>query len=135
MPNLGCLIGTVYQQQLSVLAFALAEEGLDINPSEYLVLRSLYSRDGMQQCDMATLLGKDKAGVSRCVANMEHKGLVKSEFVSHKCRRVWLSDKGKEIEPLLMKIAQARHKALADLIDQEDMKTFVNVLRKILNQK
>ena len=134
MPNVGCLIGSVYQQQLSCLSSALADKGLDIIPSEYLVLRSLYCHDGMQQCDLASLLGKDKAGVSRCVAAMERKELVRIETVSHKCRRVWLADKGKEIEPLLMKIACERHKALADLLGDNDMETFIRVLKLILKQ-
>ncbi|MDE7418975.1 MAG: MarR family winged helix-turn-helix transcriptional regulator [Muribaculaceae bacterium] len=135
MPNLGCLIGAVYQQQLSGLASALAERGLDIIPSEYLVLRSLYGCDGMQQCDVAALLGKDKAGVSRCVSAMERKGLVGVQTVSHKCRRVWLTEKGRELEYVLLKVAEERHKALNDLVSAEDMKTFVKVLKQILQSK
>ena len=135
MPNVGCLIGSVYQQQLSGLSTALADAGLDIIPSEYLVLRSLYNHDGMQQCDVAALLGKDKAGVSRCVGAMERKGLVRTEIVSHKCRRVWLTDRGGELEPVLLKIAGERHKALKQLVGDKDMETFVKVLKLILTQK
>ncbi len=135
MPNIGCLLGSAYQQQLSRLATALTDEGLDILPSEYLVLRGLYTKDGMQQCDVASLLGKDKAGVSRCIRTMERKGLVSVKTISHKCRRIWLTDKSREIEPLIMKIAGARHDALLNLASSEDIETFVRVLKLILNQK
>ncbi|MDE6276971.1 MAG: MarR family transcriptional regulator [Muribaculaceae bacterium] len=133
MPNVGCLLGSVYQQELSGLASSLARKGLDIIPSEYLVLRSLYSHDGIQQCDVAALLGKDKAGVSRCVSSMERKGLVSIETVSHKCRRVWLSVKGRELESLIMQVAEERHKALMKRVDEKDMETFVKVLKLLLN--
>lgn len=135
MPNIGCLLGSAYQQQLRRLATALSDEGLDILPSEYLVLRSLYTNDGMQQRDVASLLGKDKAGVSRCIGTMERKGLVSVEVISHKCRRIRLSDKGREIEPLIMKIAGARHGALLNLASPEDIEAFVRVLKLMLNQK
>ena len=134
MPNVGCMLGSAYQQQLSLLSTALTDAGLDIVPSEYLVLRGLYSSDGMQQCEVATLLGKDKAGVSRCVGTMEKKGLVSTEVVSHKCRRIWLSDKGKSIEPLIMKVAEQRHEAVMKLASPEDMEIFVKVLKLRLNQ-
>ena len=134
MPNVGCLMGSAYQHQLARLASALADEELDIVPSEYLVLRGLYTHDGMQQCDVASLLGKDKAGVSRCVGAMARKGLVRVETVSHKCRRIWLSEKGREIEPAIMEIAEARHNALMDVVSTEDMEVFVRVLKLILKQ-
>ena len=135
MPNVGCLLGAAYQQQLSRLSSALVDAGLDIVPAEYLVLRGLYARDGMQQCDVAALLGKDKASVSRCVGAMERKGLINIETVSHKCRLIWLSDKGREIEPSIMKVARDRHKALADIVSRKDMEALVRVLKLILTQR
>lgn len=134
MPNVGCLLGSAYQVQLALLSTALYESGLDITPAEYLVLRGLYSSDGMQQCDIAALLGKDKAAVSRCVATMQRKGLVNIENVSHKCRKAWLTDKGKAIEPKIMVIAKKRQDALYSLVDNEDMEAFVRVLKLIVNQ-
>ncbi len=135
MPNIGCLIGAAYQQQLSGLSAALAAKGLDITPMEYLVLRCLYTHDGMQQCDISTLIGKDKAGVSRCISAMERKGLVRVEAVSHKCRRIWLADHGTAIEPMIMQVAADRHQTLTDIINPDDMETFVSVLKLILTQK
>ena len=133
-PALGCLIGKAYQTMLSQLNSALKEAGLDITTSEYLVLRALYSSEGIQQCEIAQMVGKDKAAVCRCVSGLEKKGLVRTECVSHKCLRVFLTDKGREIEPKVMEVACIRHKALLDLTTPENLAIFTEILKKVINQ-
>ncbi|MDE5880423.1 MAG: MarR family transcriptional regulator [Muribaculaceae bacterium] len=133
-PALGCLIGKAYQTMLSQLNSALKEAGLDITTSEYLALRALYSSEGIQQCEIAQMVGKDKAAVCRCVAGLEKKGLVRTECVSHKCLRVFLTDKGREIEPKVMEVARIRHKALLDLTTPENLAIFTEILKKVINQ-
>ncbi|MDE7475285.1 MAG: MarR family winged helix-turn-helix transcriptional regulator [Duncaniella sp.] len=134
MPNLGCQLGKAYQRLLSQLASALAKARLDVTTSEYLVLRALYTSDGLQPCEIAALLSKDKAAVSRSVTAMAKKGLVVTEPVSHKCLRVFLSEKGRGIEPEIMKVSEARHQALVGLVNPEELKSFVKVLNLITNQ-
>ena len=134
MPNLGCLIGTVYQLELAKLADELAKAGLDLTTTEYLVLRALYTRDGMQQCEIADLISKDKAAVCRCVSAMVRKGLVTTKSVSHKCLRVYLSPTGREIEPTVMSVADKRHNAFAAIASSEEIETFVSVLNKMIHQ-
>lgn len=135
MPNVGCLLGTAYQIQLALLNSSLRNARLNISPAEYLILRGLYSEDGLQQCDLSDLLGKDKASVSRCVAAMERKGLVRTECISHKCRRVWLTEMSKVIKPEIMEIARQRHDALLNIANKEDMDAFVRVLKQMVNLK
>lgn len=135
MPNVGCMIGAAYQILLSKLSEALTDAGLGVTASEYLVLRVLYCEEGLQQCEIADTIGKDKAGVCRCVAAMEKKGLVRTESVSHKCLRVYLSDKGRAIEATVMGVANERHRALESLVDDSDMEAFVKVLRTIIQQQ
>lgn len=134
MPNVGCMIGTAYQILLSKLSIALSDAGLDITTAEYMVLRVLYDEEGLQQCEIADVIGRDKAGVSRCVAAMEKKGLVRTESVSHKCLRVYLSEKGRSIEAAVKSVASERHHALEKLVDDRDMEIFVKVLRTIIQQ-
>lgn len=132
-PNLGCMLGTAYQTLLSELTDSLDRKGLDITTSEYLVMRALYSNDGLQQCEIAALLGKDKGAISRCVKNLENKNLVTTEVVSHKCLRVYVSEKGRLIQPSVMAVADERHKALTSMLTHHEMETFVSVLKRIIN--
>lgn len=131
-PALGCKVGRAYQIMLSQLASALKEAGLDLTTSEYLVLRAVYSNEGLRQCEIAELIGKDKAAVCRCVSGLESKGLLATESVSHKCLKVYLTGKSRELEPKIMKVAEIRHSALADLTTPEELEIFSQILDKII---
>ncbi len=133
-PALGCLLGTAYQNLLSQLNAELKGNGLDITTSEYLVLRALYYSEGIQQCDIARMTGKDKAAICRCVAALEKKGLVRTESVSHKCLKVFPTEKGREIEPKVMEVARRRHEALASMVSPADLAIFAAVLQKIADE-
>lgn len=133
IPNVGCLIGKAYQKLTSQLEAALKAAGLDITASEYLVLRVLYNRDGLQQCEIVDTLGKDKASVCRTVASLSRKGLVDTESISHKCLRVWLSLLGRDLQPAILAVACERHQALISMVREGDMEVFVRVLNQILD--
>lgn len=135
MPYVGCLIGAAFQRLTAQLEAALKAAGLKISPAEYMILRALYSHDGLQQCEIGVMVGKDKAAISRSVTALAGKGLVKSEQVSHKCCRVWLTAGGRDIEQRIMAVADARHKALTDMVSGNDLEAFLRVLRAIMNDK
>lgn len=134
MPNVGCLIGTVYQRELAKLAGDLADAGLDLTTTEYLVLRALYNSDGLQQCEIADLISKDKAAVCRCISAMVRKGLVTTESLSHKCLKVYLSPTGRELKPTVMSVADKRQNTFAAVASPEEIETFVSVLNKMIHQ-
>ncbi len=132
-PFIGCLVGSAFQKLICELEISLKKAGMPITAPEYMVLRALYSSDGLQQCEIADMVGKDKASVSRCVVNLARKDLVKQEQVSHKCCRVWLTERAQEIRPTIMEIAEERHRELSSLASQTDIETFVSVLKQIVN--
>lgn len=134
-PYIGCLLGTAYQRLISMLEKALREAKLDITAGEYLILRALYSRDGLQQCEIADMVGKDKGAISRTVSAMVRKCLVQTEAVSYKCTRVWVTEKGRAIENKVLEIADLRHKALLTLAPESDIEAFIGVLKKIVSNE
>ena len=133
MPYVGCMMGSAFQRLTLQLEAALKREGLGITSAEYMILRALYSRDGLQQCEIVDLVGKDKSSICRSVSALAKKDLVITEPVSYKCIRVWLTDKAREIQPKVMQIAEERHKALLKLAHQKDIEAFVRVLKAIMN--
>lgn len=134
-PALGCMIGRAYQILLSQLAEAMKEAGLAITTSEYLVLRAVFSKEGLQQCEIAEMVGKDKAAVCRCVAGLVKKGLLATEPVSHKCLKVYMTEKSREMEPLIMEVARKRHQAFIDLTAPGDMEIFTRIIKNIIKTK
>ncbi|MDE7421130.1 MAG: MarR family winged helix-turn-helix transcriptional regulator [Muribaculaceae bacterium] len=133
MPYVGCLMGSAFQRLTVQLEAALKREGLGITSAEYMILRALYSRDGLQQCEIVDMVGKDKSSICRSVSALAKKDLVITEPVSYKCIRVWLTDKARGIQPRVMLIAEERHKALLNLAPQKDIEAFVRVLKAIMN--
>ncbi len=134
-PALGCRLGQAYQILLGKLAQALKEAQLDITTGEYLVLRALYSRPGIQQCEIADMVGKDKAAVCRTVASLANKGLVSTEPVSHKCLRVHLTDTAMLLKPRILAVAQLRHNELASMTTPDELAVFTSILDRIINTK
>lgn len=135
MPNVGCMVGTAYQVLVARLAETLAEAGLELSVPEYMILRALYTRDGLQQCEIGTMLGKDKGAISRCVAAMARRNLVATEPVSHKCLRVYLTDESRRLKPTILAIARQRQQALETILTPDEINCFVNALKKIIETK
>ncbi|MDE5969338.1 MAG: MarR family transcriptional regulator [Muribaculaceae bacterium] len=134
-PALGCMLGSANQILLDELEKALKEANLDLTTVDYLVLRALYSKDGIQQCEIADMVGRDKAGICRCVTGLVKKGLVRTEPISYKCLKVYLTDKARSIESGVMQVAEIRHQALADLVGPAELEVFNKVLEKIIITK
>lgn len=131
-PNMGCMLGTAYQILIAELNKALEDKKLDVTAPEYLILRSLYSRNGIQICELSDMVGKDKGAVSRCVKGLLKKGFVTAEQVRHKCLKVYVSDEGRRLEPHIMKVAQERQEALDSMLSPDEKQIFFSTLKKII---
>lgn len=134
-PNTGCLVGTAYQKLYARLSEALETAGIPVTAAEYMILRVLYTKEGLQQCDIAQIVGKDQSAVCRTVSAMEKKKLVHTETVSHKCRRVFLAPTGTKLKPDIMEIARKRHDELSSILTPEELETFETILLKIIYTK
>ena len=134
-PALGCMLSNANQILLKELERALKDAALNITSMEYLVLRALYSKDGIQQCEIAEMVGRDKAGVCRCVTGLVKKELVRVEPVSYKCLRVYLTATARSLQPKVMHVAEVRHKALLDLLTPNELAAFTKALDKIIKNK
>ena len=131
-PALGCMLGTANQVLLKELERALKDVDLNLTSTEYLVLRALYSKDGIRQCEIADMVGRDKAGICRCVTGLLRKGLVKVEPISYKCLRVYLTNTAYSIQSQVMHVAENRHRELVELLSPSELEAFTKALDKII---
>lgn len=99
-----------------------------MSPAEYMLLRAVATRPGMQQCEISEMIGKDKASICRGVANMVKKGYFKTESLSHKCLRVYLSEKGQSIMNDVMSVARDRHRELEKILDKNELRILTEIL-------
>lgn len=132
IPNIGCLLGMAYQSEAARLSRALTYAGIDITAAEYLILRVLFSKGRLQQCEISQTLGKDKASVNRSVLSLTRKGFVATTSVSYKCCIVALTDGGEALRPRLLDIARQLQQDLSHRITNEQMSRLREILVKII---
>lgn len=133
MPNTGCLLGVAFQRLYTSLDSSLKKTLPEISVPEYLILRVVYSQEGLQLCDIGERLGKDKGAISRCVSSLVAKKFLRTETVSHKCLRVYLSDKEREIWPAIHEVARRKQEELASILSDEELTELKRILHKIIN--
>ena len=76
---------------------ALQQHGFILTKEQFVVLKKLSAKDGLNQNELASLLYRDKSTMARLLAKMEEKGLVRREQ-SNKDKRInkiYITEKGK----------------------------------------
>ncbi len=132
IPNLGCLLGMAYQAELTGLSNALTNAGINITAAEYLIIRILFTRERMQQCEISRLLRKDRASITRSIKSLEKKGYVVADAVSYKCCLVSLTESGRALEQSVMKIADEQQQKLQGKLTQQEIDSLRQILIKII---
>ena len=75
--SLGYLLDRTLWALSNSLNVALKKnEGIDLPHSQYLVLRTLFEKDGLSQNEIAAHLHKDAAAIKRTVDYLEQKDLL-----------------------------------------------------------
>lgn len=95
-----------------------------INYSQFSFLVKLYEMEGCNQDAMVNALCIDKASVTRVIKQMEELGLVYREIdnIDRRVKRLYLTEKGKDMEPEIKRIVTDLIKYLVDAMDPEMVK-------------
>ncbi|MCD8237583.1 MAG: hypothetical protein LUD00_13300 [Prevotellaceae bacterium] len=117
------MVGSLINRALWVLTnslnSALKEEGIDLQYSQYVVMRALYLGEGKSQNEIATLLRKDAAAIKRSIDYLETKGFAERRPLSGCKYGVYLTDHGKEMKTKIIAIAdEVTKKALSGISDE-----------------
>lgn len=117
----------------------LASEEMDIYGLKgsyhiYLIVMHRFP-DGVTASQLGVLCGRDKADVSRTVAVMESKGLIKKVSGSGNLYRakLILTEQGAELTEIIVKKAQIAETISGCGIDDEQREIFYSVLERIAN--
>lgn len=103
--SLGFQLGKALWALSATLNATLKENGIDLPTSQYIIMRFLYEQDGISQNRIATLMHKDAAAIKRSIDNLEKKGLVERRAVSRCKNNIFLTEKGRELIPEVIAIA------------------------------
>ncbi len=112
---------------------AFQEKYPEITVDYWVILNRLWLQDGMIQTELARLTAKDNASMTRMLDGMQRKSLIKRQPDENDRRayRIFLTQKGKELEAPLKTIAAENHaRALKNLseADVENLKGFLEII-------
>ena len=115
------------------LAEVFKQHGVNLTAEQYLVMDTLWNEGTLTQQAIAFIIQKDKNSVTQFIDNLEKKGLV-TRFVAKEDRRVnniVVTEKGMALKDSTKQLAiDTMNKALEG-IPEEDVLTFVDVLKKV----
>ena len=83
----------------------LKESPLDLQHSEFIVLKVINVLEGASQSQLASVMGKERSGIGRTLASLEKKGYVERKPLNGSTNYVTLTEKGKQAIPLITEIS------------------------------
>jgi len=112
---------------------AFAQLGVDITPEQWVMLDSLYQRNGQSQTELAGDSYKNAPTVSRILDLLEKKGLVERQRFANDRRRykIFLTKEGQvTVEKVKPAVATLREQGWQQLTDA-DYSTFLRIMNQI----
>ncbi len=129
------LINKTAQKFKLELGRKLKQSGLDISSDQWSVLIYLAEHDGPTQTELAQKLHKDRSNLTRILDLMEKNQHIQ-RFRNTTDRReynVFITEKGKELIPVLKKAGNSVMKQALKGTDTEEMKMAKSFLNKLFS--
>lgn len=128
---LGVWLVFAFNSLVAELNHSLRSVGLPLNHAQFVILQNLFLKDGQSQSDIARLVGKDRAAISRSLNTLEENGFIIRKAASGSKNSVFITEKAiqnrcKIAEAINMAIRRARR----GMTDAE-YETGITFLKKI----
>jgi DNA-binding MarR family transcriptional regulator len=115
------------------LAEVFKKKGVNLTAEQYLVMDTLWNEGTLTQQAIAFIIQKDKNSVTQFIDNLEKKGLV-MRSVAKEDRRVnniVVTHEGMVLKDSSKQLAINAMNELLGGISEDDLQTFVSVLKKV----
>ncbi len=105
-------------------------EPYNLGSGQFSFLMGLYQDDGINQENLSSYLKMDKATTTRAIKKLVDEGYVfrQVDEKDRRSHRIFLSDKGKKLEPEMKKIASQWEDILLSDFDENQRKEIINSL-------
>jgi len=103
----------------------------DLSSEQYGVLKLVSEAEKLTPTQIAELLNRDKATITRIVKSLDNKKLIKKENINNRSFYVKLTKNGKEMLHQADEVAVKFHQKIIMEIGSEDIKHMVQTLKKI----
>lgn len=124
-------IGTISRSLDSISNVEFAQ--FDLAKAQYLYLSRIKENPGIIQHRLSELLCVDKSTANRAINKLEEQGLItkKDDLVNKKEKHLFITQKGEEIYPVIIRENEYSTKVATENISPEKMKVFVEVINKM----
>lgn len=109
--------------------------GYSVTSEQWMILTSLFDKDGLTQNELCDATSKDKPSLTRILKNLEKNNLVTraDNVIDGRSKRVFLTKEAKRIEKDLFEIAAATIPEATKGLSEKDITLCREVLNKIVN--
>lgn len=90
---MGVWLDFAFNSLVAELNRSLRSVGLPLNHAQFAILQNLFLKDGQSQNDIARLVRKDRAAVSRSLNTLEEHGFIVRKAVSGSKNGIFLTEK------------------------------------------
>ena len=109
--------------------------GFDVTSEQWMILILLWGEDGRSPYQIADIIGKDRAAVTRLIDGLEKRNLVVrvNDKKDRRQKQVYLTPQGRAMEENLIPLGLSNIKHAQDGVNNKDLAVCKDVLRKIFN--
>ncbi|WP_294892136.1 MULTISPECIES: MarR family winged helix-turn-helix transcriptional regulator [unclassified Sulfuricurvum] len=131
--SLGCITNLAAYGARSYLTRQLALNGIDMTIEQFKVMVVLWNENVSTQQAIADFVGKDKTSITRLIAGLEKRALIRRTIDENdkRCNLVTLTPQGIALEKPTMQVLDQANKALHAEFDSEELATTLRVLKKM----
>jgi DNA-binding MarR family transcriptional regulator len=106
----------------------------NIGPGQFYLLMPLFQKDGVNQESLGQSINLDRANVTRSVQKLVTEGYVyqQRDDQDRRSQRIFLTEKGRAIEPGLKKIALEWDNILLSNFDSDQRQTITNSFENMI---
>jgi len=106
---------------------------LGISYDQYMVINSVYKKQGVTQSHVAEVTRKEPASISRIVKLLENKEIIERvpDRSNRRAKRLYLTPRGKEIHSKATRIFNTIAKDGFEGVYEQEINLFVRILEKV----
>lgn len=131
---IGFLCWKVARLSASDLSARFVEAGIDVTVEQWRALIPVYKHEGLTQGQLCDILSQEKTGVSRLVAALEKRGMLRREPSKddRRVKHLFITDAGRKLFDDTVDMAALSRKKLEKGIDPEELAICKRVLWQII---
>ncbi len=105
----------------------------NLSSEQYGMLKLIDKMGSLTPTQLASLLNRDKATITRIIKSLESKEFLEKEYINSRSFVLHLTNSGKEKLVLADKITKEYHKKIVDEVGEENLMSLLNTLSRIRN--